>query len=336
MPTKRKATADEAPKSAKRTRNSDAKTTVKDTPKKAAKSAQKTASKGSAPKKGKDSRSPIKKDAPKKAAKSAPQKSKTDSKGSAPKKGKESESPIKKAAPKKAAKSTPKTKAASKGSPLNKGKESSKAPANRVVPVSDKSDVPLGVKRDSRDRLVFEGFPNFRPTLTPKQVIQAGSFGGIYFNPTGGRKSVKYPKGCDIDPNEFPADWFEGLRDEQYKGTRYNIQLNRYKVKSGQNQQQWEEQGWIRDQDKRGWFQWYCRFCLGRRTDDDKRQISRWTGVAGPKGRWKTRLCNLVRDKGGVDKVMDATISPVIRQNLLHWAYELTEKDFLAISKGKT
>lgn len=237
----------------------------------------------------------------------------------------------------KAAKSSEKEKPETKA----KGKKSNDAGAsggskkqdNKVEHVTDAKDVPEGAKRDNRGRLVFEGFPDFRPTLTPRQVIQAGSFGGIYFNPKGGRKSTKYPDGVKIDAAEFPADWFKGLKDEQYKGTRYNIQLNRYKVKSGQNQSEWEDQGWIRDQDPRGWFQWYCRFVMGRRTDDDKRQISRWTGVAGPKGRWKTRLVNTV--KGGSGDPDDGSISPVIRQNLLHWAYELTQEDYDALSKGQ-
>lgn len=33
-------------------------------------------------------------------------------------------------------------------------------------------------KRDPRGRLVFKDVPNFKPTLRPKDVIQAGSFGG--------------------------------------------------------------------------------------------------------------------------------------------------------------
>jgi hypothetical protein len=218
------------------------------------------------------------------------------------------------------AKEAPKQQAASPYKP--------KKAKQQVDPVTNAKD---GSKRDSRDRLVFDDFPNFKPTLTPKQVIQAGSFGGIYFNPTGGRKSVKYPKGVKISADEFPKDWFEGLDDKDYKGTRYDVKRNKYGVKSGQNQQQWEEQGWIRDQDPRGWFQWYCRFFLGRRTEDDKRQISRWTGVAGEKGRWKTRLVNQVAQKNAAFN--DQTISPVIRQNLLHWAYELTERDFNAMIK---
>ena len=75
----------------------------------------------------------------------------------------------------------------------------------------------------------------------------------------------------------------------------------------------------------------YCRFYLGRRTDDDERQIGRWSGVAGPKGRWKRALLNKVVASNA--RWDDAAISPVIRQTLLHWAFEITEADVLAHAK---
>ena len=116
--------------------------------------------------------------------------------------------------------------------------------------------------------------------------------------------------------------------------------MNKYGVKAGQDQAEWERKGWINPQDPRGWFQWYCRFYMGRRSDDDARQVSRWVGVAGAKGRWKTRLANLCSmkaisrkssSKGLKEDALlvydDASISPVIRQTLQHWAYELTARD---------
>jgi len=75
----------------------------------------------------------------------------------------------------------------------------------------------------------------------------------------------------------------------------------------------------------------YCRFFQGRRSHDDARQISRWSKCAGLKGRWRNQLCGRIAaarsDGSGWD---DATISPVIRQTLLHWAYELNEADWEA------
>lgn len=79
----------------------------------------------------------------------------------------------------------------------------------------------------------------------------------IYFNPKGGRPGIISPKGVDITHEQFPADWFEGLRPEQYRGRKYTIPINKYGVKAGQNQAQWEEKGWIKPElDPRGWFHW--------------------------------------------------------------------------------
>ena len=75
-----------------------------------------------------------------------------------------------------------------------------------------------------------------------------------------------------------------------------------------------------------GWFQWYCRFFAGRRTADDARQVGRWAKVCGAKGRWKQNLvAKCLRAGRAFD---DATVSPVVRQTLQHWAYVLHAKDF--------
>jgi hypothetical protein len=166
----------------------------------------------------------------------------------------------------------------------------------------------------------------FRPRLAPADVIRAGSFGGIYFNPIGGKAGV-YGRVVDIDPAEFPAAWFEGLPLESYAARRYDVRKNAYGVKAGQDQAYWESKGWIRrDLDPRGWFHWYCRFYCGRRCDDDARQISRWVGVAGAKGRWRRALANKAAARGlPADRAHEA--SPVIAQTLLHWADKVVEKD---------
>merc|ERR1711879_509943 len=102
--------------------------------------------------------------------------------------------------------------------------------------------------------------------------------------------------------------------------------VNRYGAKCGQTLEAWEGSGWIHKQDPYGWFQWYCRFYRGRRSDDDVRQINRFLNCAGPKGRWKNNLCRKVMNAGKMFD--DSSVSPVVRQTLLHWAYELTEEDF--------
>ncbi len=181
--------------------------------------------------------------------------------------------------------------------------------------------------------LVFEDRPDFKPNLTPAQVVRAGTWGGCYFHPRGGKPGIRGP--CAIDPKEFPAAWFDGLDQSMYASRRYNIPTNLYGVKAGQTQTYWEERGWIDPRDPRGWFQWYCRFFTGRRLNDgeDDRQIMRWKGVCGEKGRWKTNLTNKILNANA--SWDDARVSPVVRQTLLHWACEVTETDVMTASRKR-
>ena len=80
--------------------------------------------------------------------------------------------------------------------------------------------------------------------------------------------------------------------------------------------------GWINPIDLYGWFQWYFRYCLGRRSKDDKGQIKIWKGIVN---RFKSILIKMIKDNGS--KFDDYNISPKIRQILLHWSYELKESD---------
>ena len=212
-------------------------------------------------------------------------------------------------------------------------------------------------------KVVFKDRPEFKPNLTPAQVIRAGSWGGCYFNPIGGKPGVRGP--CAIDPKEHPKEWFDGLDVQMFASRRYNCQTNMYGVKAGQDQVYWEEHGWIDERDPRGWFQWYCRFFCGRRMDDDDRQIGRWKGVCGEKGRWKNNLINKILNADA--SFDDSRISPVVRQTWwvlittsylsptctrvprlslphspplcsfasLHWAVEITEDDVLAAAKKR-
>ena len=221
---------------------------------------------------------------------------------------------------------------ATQKSAFAKASRSGYAPAAAPsTPFAPSLDVDDGAPRDARTgALVFPDHPEFTPNLTPAQVIRAGSFGGVYFNPRGGKAGIK-GRDVAVTHAEFPKAWFAGLPSETYRARRYDAARNKYRVKAGQDQAFWEEHGWIIDQDPRGWFQWYCRFFVGRRSADDARQISRWTGVAGAKGRWKTNLCKkCVHANKRFD---DQTVSPVIRQTMLHWAYEITERDVKDVMK---
>jgi len=186
-------------------------------------------------------------------------------------------------------------------------------------------------KRNKRGFLVFKDYPLFRVNLTPKQVLQAGSFGGTYFRPIQSGVTGEMYRGAH---KEFPTDWFEGLNIKtQVTSATYCKEENKYGVKCGGDLDMWESSGWISNIDPYGWFQWFCRFYMGRRSTDDERQIKRGMGVMGLKGRFRNQLIG--RCARGGRSFDDTTISPVIRQALQHWGYQLTQEDADAYVKLK-
>lgn len=184
---------------------------------------------------------------------------------------------------------------------------------------------PLPSRDDETGNLYFPDAEIFRPNLTPAQVLQFGAFGGGYYRPIVS-KTAKQAYGTGVHL-EFPPEWFDGLDVSKYVTSEvYNKNVNKYGVKSGNDLEFWERKGWMEVQDPYGWFQWYCRFYLGRRSEDDERQISRWVKAIGDKGRWRTFLVGQCVKS---DKTWDDfTASPVTRQTLLHWGYQLTKDEF--------
>ncbi len=135
--------------------------------------------------------------------------------------------------------------------------------------------------------------PDFRPELTPQEMLALGVFGG------------KYMTDCTA---EFPAEWFD---DARLCSQRHDPALNFFGVNASQPLSVWRAKGWIYHDDPRGWFQWYCRYNLGRRCEDDARQIRRWRAVRRHIAQLK-KHCR----KG------DHRCRPRQRQALLHWAYD--------------
>ncbi|KAK9974773.1 hypothetical protein ABG768_022850 [Culter alburnus] len=180
------------------------------------------------------------------------------------------------------------------------------------------------IKRNEKGQLVFKDHPEFTPNITPKEVLQAGSFGGTYFRPIYSSITKQHYK--DVW-QELPEDWLDGLNiSKQVASSTYRENVNTYNVKCGGSLEMWESSGWIVPQDPYGWFQWYCRFYQGRRTVDDARQISRWAKCAGVKGRWRQNLITkVVRSGCAYD---NPGVSPVVRQTLQHWGYKLTLEDY--------
>lgn len=136
--------------------------------------------------------------------------------------------------------------------------------------------------------------PEFKPELTPKQMLEMGVFGG------------KYMTDCK---REFPGNWFKNAK---LSPKFHNRELNFFKINASKPLSYWRKKGWIHPQDPRGWFQWYCRYYMGRRTpDEDLRQIKRWKAI-------KRHIAQLKKncEKGNWD------CRPKQRQTLLHWAYD--------------
>ena len=98
----------------------------------------------------------------------------------------------------------------------------------------------------------------FKPELSPKKMLELGVFGGSYFG---------------LKINEYPKTWFKNAKLSK----NFDESLNRFKVKSGLSRKEWIEKGWIFKEDPLGWFQWYCRYSMGRRIARiDEIQIKRW------------------------------------------------------------
>jgi hypothetical protein len=181
-------------------------------------------------------------------------------------------------------------------------------------------------KRRPNKSLIFSDFPEFRPNLSPPQIFNMGAFGGTYFRPI--YSSITKKKYINQHKTFIKHGWFKTLDiDTMVTSHKCYPNLNKYKVRAGSSLDAWEKSGWINPIDPYGWFQWYCRFYCGRRCKDDLRQIQRWNKYAGKhSGRYRRRLANMCITKN--TKYNDITVSPVIRQGLLHWGYELNNIDF--------
>ncbi len=140
------------------------------------------------------------------------------------------------------------------------------------------------------DKPRYDDFQDFKPDFSPKRMVEMGVFNGAYFKDA-------------TDEN------LEGIPDAIAKAQSgpSDKANNMFDSKSGLSFEEWKKKGWIRDQDPLGWFQWFCRFDGGRRTEDDERQIKRWQEF---KHRWtpgSKKALNNMDPKDGT------------RQALLQW-----------------
>lgn len=135
---------------------------------------------------------------------------------------------------------------------------------------------------------------DFRPELTPREMLELGVFGG------------KYMTDCQ---DEFPKSWFQNAKLSPGK---HDAKLNYFGVNASQPLSVWQKKGWIYPDDPRGWFQWYCRYYMGRRIPaEDARQIKRWKAMVRHIAQIKNKC-----------RAGDFACHPRQRQALLHWAYD--------------
>ena len=162
----------------------------------------------------------------------------------------------------------------------------------RIVTVRDK------MQRGYRYALTApagRGFdPDFKPDLAPADMLRLGVFGGKYM--TDCRK-------------EFPWSWFAKAK---LAPDKRDPSLNFFGVAASQPLSVWRKKGWLHEDDPRGWFQWYCRYYMGRRMpDEDARQIKRWKLI-----RRHVKQVQKHCEPG------DVFCRKRQRQALLHWAYD--------------
>lgn len=135
--------------------------------------------------------------------------------------------------------------------------------------------------------------PEFTPDLSPKEMLKLGIFGG------------KYMTDCQ---EEFPQDWF---LEAKLCTEKHDPNLNYFGVNASQPLSVWKEKDWIHPDDPRGWFQWYCRYYMGRRHEDDLRQIKRWKAI-------KRHIAQIKKNC----ESRDTNCRRKQRQAVLHWAYD--------------
>ena len=148
------------------------------------------------------------------------------------------------------------------------------------------------MKKSLKQKKSEDFYKLFKPQLTPKKMLELGVFGGSYFG---------------LRIKEYPKSWFKNAKTS----AKFEVNLNRFRVKSGMSKKQWLEKGWIFKEDPLGWFQWYCRFSMGRRIPHiDEIQIKRW----------KNFRRHVIAIKKNCESA-DINCRRRQRQAILQWAY---------------
>jgi hypothetical protein len=137
----------------------------------------------------------------------------------------------------------------------------------------------------------------FKPEFTPQEMLIMGVFEGKYLND------------CY---KEFPKEWLmKAIKAKKLSPLEPDYTLNNFNIKSRLSLKEWQRKEWVIGKDVRGWFQWYCRYYIGRRIPEiDYIQIKRWKSFKRHLGQIKANC-----------KPYDVSCRPKQRQALLQWAY---------------
>ena len=154
-----------------------------------------------------------------------------------------------------------------------------------------------GIDSDG-NKIKYDGF---NPKYNPGQMLKMGVFEGKY---------------CNDQIFEFPKEWFKLSKLSPEKADHT---INYFGIKSRLNLQEWKRKKWVpchkNDKDKRGWFEWWCRYWLGRRMPEvDIIQVKRWRAF----NRHYGQFIKNTKGKGN-------DIHPRRRQALLQWSYPCTD-----------
>lgn len=169
------------------------------------------------------------------------------------------------------------------------------AKVKKVIRVNDKMQKGYQYELTAPTGKSFD--PEFKPELTPKEMLALGVFGGVYM-----RDCTK----------EFPASWFKSAKLSPRSDNKPLKEINYFGENASQPLRVWRQKGWIYKDDPRGWFQWYCRYYMGRRLEaEDTRQIKRWKAIKR----------HIMQVKNNC-RVGDEKCRPRQRQAILHWAYD--------------
>ena len=110
--------------------------------------------------------------------------------------------------------------------------------------------------------------------FNPTEISKGWAFSGTYFRDIYSDVNEKWYRNSWKEFNEL-----KNIDQKYYSSNYYDVKLNKYKFKTGTSLRFWENKGWIKKTYPYGWFQWYFRYFLGRRSSDDFNQIRRWKKI---------------------------------------------------------